>query len=46
VNKHVFAAVVRRDEAVAFCGIEPFYCAIWHVSFPYLVLPAGVRQPG
>jgi len=30
VNEHIGAAIVRLNEAEAFGGIEPFYCASGH----------------
>jgi hypothetical protein len=46
MHKHILATYVRCDEAEALLGVEPFHCAIGHVSLPYLTAALDMRQLG
>ena len=46
MHKYIFATYVRCDEAETLLGVEPFHCAIGHVSLPYSIAARDMRQLG
>jgi len=45
VNKHIFGAVFRLDEAIALLGIEPFHCSV-EIFFPLGAKVAALQLSG